>query len=161
MKGWYLRGGQKFAISNGEQASQANIKDVSKLPLLPMIPQQVLVIRDVKISTSEWGDAGSVLTSMYGSSQDSSGSSSSQEAGSGGCSLGFISFGGSASHSQSESHGQGSSFSAADGSSYFGTTFDGETLEIPGAQVIAWLCDIVPACPEADDPELGKAAPAA
>jgi hypothetical protein len=159
MQGWYLRGSQKNAISNGEQASQANIKDTTKLPLLPMIPQQALVIRDVKISTSQWGSAGNVLSSMYGDSQSSSSASASQESGSAGVCLGFVSFGGSASHSQQSAQGQGSSFSERDGSSYFGTTFDGETLEIPGAQIIAFLSDIVPACPAIDDPEFGKTAP--
>jgi hypothetical protein len=160
MQGWYLRGGKKFAISNGQQGSQANVSDVSKLPILPMIPEQVLVIRDVKISTSQWGSAGDVLSSKYGDSQASSSSSSSEESGSGGVCLGFVSFGGSASHAQRSSQGQGSSFNSRDSSSYFGTTFDGSTLEIPGAQIIAWLSDIVPACPQTDDPELGTSAPA-
>jgi hypothetical protein len=161
MQGWYLRGGKKFAISNGQQASQANVSDITKLPILPMIPEQILVIRDVKISTSQWGSAGAVFNSMYGDSQESSSASASEESGSGGVSLGFISFGGSASHSQRSAQGQGSTFSSRSGSSYFGTTFDGTTLEIPGAQIIAWLCDIVPGCPQADDPELGTTAPAA
>ncbi len=161
MQGWYLKGGKKFAISNGQQTSQANISDVSKLPMLPMIPEQILVIRDVKISAGHWGSAGAVLTSMYGESQESDSSSSSQESGSAAVSLGFVSFGGSASHAQSSAQGRGSSFSAADGSSYYGSTFDGSTLEIKGAQIIAWLCDIVPASPQGDDPELGTTAPAA
>lgn len=41
-----------------------------------------------------------------------------------------------------------------------GTTFQGETLEIPGAQIVAWLSDVVPMCPPLDDPEFGKTAPA-
>jgi hypothetical protein len=157
MDGWYLRGGKKNSISDGTMAGQAQ----KATPLLPAISQQILVIRNVSISTSQWGSAGAVLQSAYGSSQDSSSSSSSNEAGSVGVSLGFISFGGTASHSQSQAQGQGSTFTARDGSSYFGSTFDGETLNIPGAQIIAWLSDIVPACPLADDPELGKTAPAA
>jgi hypothetical protein len=80
--------------------------------------------------------------------------------GSAGVSFGFISFGGSVSHTQSSAQGQGSSFSSRDGSSYFGTTFDGQTLTIPGAQIIAFLSDIVPTCPPVDDPQLA-ATPAA
>lgn len=152
--GWYLVGGKKNCISTGNAADQvANAKQI-----LPMIPEQMLVVRNVSISTKQWGSAGAVLKAAYGSSQSSSSSGSSNVAGSAGVSLGFISFGGSASHSSSHSEGQGSSFSSKDGSSYFGTTFDGETLNIPGAQVVAFLSDIVPACPPIDDPQL--AAPA-
>lgn len=161
VQGWYLKGGKKNSISDGTEKNQANISDPAKLPLLPMIPQQVLVIRNVSISTSQWGSAGAVLSRAYGQSQDSSSSSSSSESGSAGVSLGFVSFGGTASHSDSNAQGQGSSFSARDGSAYFGTTFDGETLNIPGAQIVAWLSDIVPACPPLDDPEYGTTAPAA
>lgn len=159
MQGWYLRGYKKNGISDGTQKNQANIADPTKLPLLPMIPQQLLVIRNVKISTSQWGSFGSELKKAYGSSQADSSSSSSSEAGSGGFSLGFISFGGTASHSESDAQGQGSSFAARDASSYFGTTFNGETLTIPGAQIIAWLSDIVPACPAVDDPMLNTTVP--
>jgi len=158
LQGWYLKGGGKNSVSDGTIAGSMPQPD-KPLMLLPAIPEQILVIRNVKISTSQWGSAGAILQSAYGESQDSSSSSSSNEAGSAGVSLGFISFGGTASHSQSQSQGQGSSFSARDGSSYFGTTFDGETLNIPGAQIIAWLSDIVPAAPPLDDPELGKTAP--
>jgi hypothetical protein len=156
MLGWYLKGGKKNSISTGKLADQVGNAN----QLLPMIPQQLLVIRNVKISTSQWGSAGSVLQSMYGSSQQSSSASSSSVGGSAGVSFGFISFGGSVSHTQSSAQGQGSSFSSRDGSSYFGTTFDGQTLTIPGAQIIAFLSDIVPTCPPVDDPQLA-ATPAA
>jgi hypothetical protein len=156
MQGWYLRGGKKQAISTGTVVDQVgNTKQ-----MLPMIPQQILLVRNVSISTSQWGSAGDVLQSAYGQTDASSSASSSQVAASGGVSLGFISFGGTASHSQSQAKGKGSSFNASDRSAYFGTTFDGETLNIPGAQIVAWLSDIVPGCPETDDPELGKTAPA-
>jgi hypothetical protein len=150
MQGWYLKGGKKNCISTGKVADQLG----NAAQLLPMIPERMLVIRNVKISTSSWGSLKSVLTSAYGQSQGGSSSGSTQVAGSAGVSLGFISFGGSASHSSSHSEGQGSSFSTRDGSSYFGTTFDGQTLTIPGAQVVAYLSDIVPACPPLDDPML-------
>jgi hypothetical protein len=157
MQGWYLKGGAAKCISTGQIADQVgNAKQ-----LLPMIPQQMLVIRNVKITTSQWGSLGQTLENAYGQTASDASASASQEAGAGGVSLGFISFGGSASHSQSQAQGGSSSFTAADKSSYFSTTFDGETLNIPGAQIIAFLSDIVPLAPAIDDPELGKTDPAA
>ena len=154
MNGWYMVGNRKNSISDGTEKNQANLTDISKLPLLPMIPQQMLVIRNVVITTTDWGSDGEVLNNAFGSAHDSSSSSSSSEAGSGGVCLGFVSFGGSASHSETHAKGQGSNWSTASGTSHFGTTFDGSTLKIPGAQIIAFLSDIVPACPPLDDPTL-------
>jgi hypothetical protein len=154
MNGWYMVGNRKNSISDGTEKNQANLTDITKLPLLPMIPQQMLVIRNVVITTTDWGSDGEILNKAYGSAQDSSSSDTSSEAGSAGVCLGFVSFGGSASHSESHAKGQGSSWSAASGTSHFGTTFDGSSLKIPGAQIIAFLSDIVPACPPLDDPTL-------
>ncbi len=154
MGNWYLVGNRKSTISDGTEKNQANITDQSKLPLLPMIPQQMLVIRNVVISATEWGSDGEVLNNAFGTSQDSSSSSSSQEAGSAGVCLGFISFGGTASHGESHAKGQGSSWSASSATSHIGTTFENNTLKIPGAQIIAFLNDIVPATPPLDDPSL-------
>ena len=161
MDGWYLKGYQKAHISTGNVAGQAGKLDANGHPvhMLMTIPQMMLVIKDVKISTSEWGEASKTLRSWYGDSDSSTNSSSSNVSGGGAVSLGFISFGGSASHSKSKSEGQGRSFSAQDGSGYMGTTFHGEALEIPGAQIVAWLSDVVPLSPPLDDPEFGKTAP--
>lgn len=156
MDNWYLKGYQKGHISSGKIADQVD----STVHSLPMIPKQLLLIKDVKIRTSEWGSDGAVLKTAYGTHQDSDSSHASSEDVAGGICLGPISFGGSASHSESEAQGQGSHFNAQDSSGYFGTTFDGETLCIPGAQIVAWLSDIVPLCPPLDDPEFGKTAPA-
>jgi hypothetical protein len=155
MQGWYLKGAKKNSISTGKSADQVG----NAAELLPMIPEQMLVIRNVRISASNWGSLSTGLKSAYGSSQSSTSSSSSTVAGSAGVSFGFISFGGSASHSSSSASGQGTSFNSADASSFYGSHFDGQTLSIQGAQVVAYLCDIVPACPTIDDPQL--AAPAA
>lgn len=101
MDGWYLKGYQKGHISTGNIADQAGKLDANGHPahMLMTIPQQMLLIKDVKITTSEWGQASQVLRSCYGSSENSNQSSGSEEAGSAGVCLGFISFGGSASHS--------------------------------------------------------------
>jgi len=154
MQNWYLVGNKKNVISDGTEANQANVTDLSKLPLLPMIPQQMLVIRNVVISTSTWGSDGETLKTYYGADQDSDSSNASQESGSAGVCLGFVNFGGSASHAQSHAQGQGSNWSASSATSNYGTTFENNTLKIPGAQIIAFLSDIVPACPPLDDPAL-------
>jgi hypothetical protein len=157
MKGWYLKGGKKSSISTGKIADQIQNSD----QLLPMIPQRMLVVRNVSITATDWGSVGSQLETSYGASQQSSSASADHQAGSAGFSLGFISFGGSASHSSSEAQGQGSSFQVKDANSSFGTTFQQNTLTIPGAQILGWLCDIVsPSAPE-DDPMFGKNAPVA
>jgi hypothetical protein len=157
MKNWYLVNNKKNAISDGTIAGQVE----TDKPLLPMIPQQMLVIRNVKISTTEWGSDGEMLQSYYGQSSGDQQSSSSHTAGSGGVSLGFVSFGGTAGHDESHSSQQSQWGSTKTGSDHFGTTFDGETLNIPGAQIIAFLCDIVPATPPLDDPGLAAQADAA
>jgi hypothetical protein len=156
MKNWYLVNNKKNAISDGTIAGQVE----TDKPLLPMIPQQMLVIRNVQISTTEWGEDSEMLRNAYGESSGSQEASSSHTAGSGGVSLGFISFGGTASHDESHSSAQSQWGSTKTGSDHFGTTFDGETLRIPGAQIIAFLCDIVPATPPLDDPGLAAQADA-
>jgi hypothetical protein len=159
VQNWYLVGNKKNSVSDGTEKNQANLTDTTKLPFLPMIPQQMLLVRNVQISTTDWGSDGEVLDSYYGGAQGSSSSHSTNVAGSGGVCLGFISFGGSASHSDSHAKGQGSSWSASTATSHYGTTFQNNTLSIQGAQIMAFLSDIVPACPPLDDPGLGKPAP--
>lgn len=151
MKNWYSVG-KKNSISDGTIDGQVDSMD----KIMPMIPQQFLVVRNVTISATEWGSDGEVLNNYYGATAGSSNASSSSTAGTGGVSLGFISFGGSASHSSSDASGQTSSFSARSSNAHFGTTWDGQTLKIPGAQIVAFLSNIVPACPELDDPTLSK-----
>ncbi len=150
VKHWYLANQKKNSISDGTIDGQAE----SQEKLMPMIPQQFLVVRNVVIRSSNWGSDGSKLSEYYGAAQGQAGSNSSHVAGSGGVSLGWVNFGGSASRSTSSASGSASAWSASSESNYFGTTFDGETLRIPGAQIVAFLSDITPANPELDDPHL-------
>jgi hypothetical protein len=152
VKDWYSVGNKKNSISDGTIDGQAD----SMEKLLPMIPQQFLVVRNVTITASEWGSDGEMLENYYGTTSGSTEAQASSTAGSGGVCLGFVSFGGSASHSSSDASGQTSSFNSRSGSSHFGTTWVNQTLKIPGAQIVAFLSSIVPACPGVDDPELGK-----
>ena len=154
MKDWYLKGSKKHSISTG------NIKDqLGDESMLPMIPQRMLVVRNVQITASDWAGFDTHLTSAYGKTQQSSSASADNQAAKAGFSLGFISFGGSVAHSSSQAQGRGSSFQQADSSGYMGTTFSQGKLTIPGAQILGWLCDIVPASAPVDDPMYGKTAP--
>ncbi len=150
MRNWYMVGQRANAISDGTETNQANISDPAKLPFLPMIPQQFLVVRNVVISTKTWGDDSEALKSAFGGDEGSN----SARSFSGNASFGFLGIGASASHSQDHEKGQGSNWESNKSSDHLGTTFDGETLKIPGAQIIAFLSDIVPACPPLDDPAL-------
>jgi hypothetical protein len=152
VKDWYSKGNKKNSISDGTIDGQAD----SMEKIMPMIPQQFLVVRNVTITANEWGSDGQVFDSYYGTSAGSADASSSHTAGSAGVCLGFISFGGTASHDSAEAHGQSSSFQSRSGTSHFGATWSNNTLKIPGAQIVAVLSSIVPACPGVDDPELGR-----
>lgn len=152
LRNWYLRGSHKGVISDGSIEGQAG----KESPLLPMIPTHFLVVRNVRISAEHWNSDGSTLSSWY-SNSSSSGSSHSSGV-SGGVSVpvfGPFSISASASHSESGFEGQ---FSDESGSSYsndYGAHWDGQTLEIKGAQIVAWLSEVLPSCPPLDDPSLG------
>jgi hypothetical protein len=152
VKDWYSKGNKKHSISDGTIDGQVD----SMEKMLPMIPQQFLVVRNVSITANEWGSDGEVFESLYGQSAGSQESNETSTAGSGGVCLGFISFGGTARRNESNATGQSSSFNSRSGNSHFGTTWSNNTLKIPGAQIVAFLSSIVPACPGTDDPELGK-----
>jgi hypothetical protein len=152
LKGWYSKDNKKNSISDGSIDGQAD----SMEKIMPMIPQQFLVVRNVTITATEWGSDGEMFESYYGATAGSSQASASQTAGSSGVCLGFVNFGGTASHNASDASGQTSSFAARSGNSHFGTTWDNQTLKIPGAQIVAFLSNIVPACPGSDDPTLAK-----
>jgi hypothetical protein len=146
MPNWYLVGNAKKSVSDGTVQGQV----VNPNPLLPMIPVQMLVIRNVSITATHWGNDGNSITSAFGS--DNYDSSTSSESGGGAVSFGFITFGGSGSHSSS--HTDTSSDAGGDSSSNYRVTWDGQTLSIHGAQVIAFLSQITPACAPLDDPHL-------
>lgn len=133
----------KGEISDGTIDGQAGNAD----KLLPMIPQQFLVVRNVRISAEEWGSDFNLLDERYGSAQGSTMSDQSEFGAAGGVCLGFINFGGTGSHAQSSASGQGSQFESRSASGFYGTTFKNNTLTIKGAQIVAFLSDIVPLSP--------------
>ena len=137
--------GGRHCISDGTIDGQADSQD----KWLPMIPQQVLVVRNVEVSSTDWGSDGAVLSEFYASAEGQTTTQTSETAGMGGVALGFVNFGGRAGSQSAESSGSSGSRAAASSHSYFGTTFDKGVLKIPGAQIVAFLSDIVPACPNA------------
>ncbi len=152
MNNWYIPGQRANCVSDGQIQTQVK----ASAPMLPMIPQQMLVIRNVSVKSSSWGDTADTLNTLYGGAQASSDKTQDSQGGSAGVSLGVISFGGSAQHASTTDTGQGSNYNNASAFSRNTANFDGTTLSINGAQVIAFVSDIVPPSPMMDDPSLKK-----
>lgn len=150
LKNWFLKGAKKNSASDGTIDGQADSMEKT----LPMIPQQFLVVRNVTISSTDWGSDGEMLSRFYGQNSGGDESSSSSTSGAAGVCLGFLNFGGRASHQSADASGHSEGFATSSVNNHYGATFNGQTLQIPGAQIVAFLSDIVPASPELDDPEL-------
>lgn len=146
MKGWTILGGKAKCISDGTVEGQ--IKDADKM--LPLVPTQLLVIRNVKITARDWGSDRQVFSNAQAQARSQSSASGSYVSGGGGFSLGFISVGGHAGHSSYDAQGSASGSSDYSTSDTYGWRFQNETLEIRGAQIIGWLSEVVPACPLED-----------
>jgi hypothetical protein len=152
LKNWFLRGSKAGAISSGIIDDQVG----SEAPLLPLIPTHFLVVRNVKISAEHWNSDGQVLAMWK--SKFTSDAAQHQSTLSGGVEIpvfGPISVDFGASHSES---GYTGSYSDQSGQSFtndYKAHFDGTTLSIGGAQIVAWLSEILPRCPPMDDPALG------
>ena len=108
------------------------------------------------MKSSSWGDTANTLNTLYGGAQGSTNATQDSQGGSVGVSLGVVNFGGSAQHASTTNTGQGSNYNNASAFSRNSATFDGTTLTINGAQVIAFVSDIVPPSPTMDDPSLRK-----
>lgn len=147
LKNWKLVGANAKSVSDGTIDGQADSSEKT----LPMIPQQFLVVRNVKIRCSDWGSDGALLERFYGVNAGSTKDENSSTSGGAGVCLGFLSFGGRASHQSADSSADATSFASASSDRYFNATFANQTLTIPGAQIVAFLSDIVPACPDIDD----------
>jgi hypothetical protein len=151
LSNWYLVGKKANCISKGTVDDQVGNEDL----LMPMIPTHFLVIRNVSISAEEWGTDSQTLSSYY-ERHDNSASSHSSTVG-GGVEVpvfGPICLDAGASHSET---GVGGDYHNEAGSSFsndYKAHFDGSTLTVHGAQAVAWLSEIVPACPPMDDPGL-------
>jgi hypothetical protein len=152
MNNWYIQGERANCISDGNIQTQVR----STAPMLPIIPEQFLVVRNVSIKSSNWGDNTAVLNQLYSGDQGSTDASQMSVGASGGAAFGPISFGGGGQHSDNKAKGQDSGYTANSALSNRQANFDGTTLSINGAQIIAFLSDIVPPSPTIDDPALPK-----
>jgi hypothetical protein len=150
LRNWYLVGQKANAISSGDIPGQA----LDQNKLLPMVPRQFLCVRNVKIKATKWNSDGETLRSAYREAQGATNSQGTYVSGGAGFSIGFLSVGATASHSSSTDTSSASGSSGTRTSSNYGWSFDGETLEIKGTQIIAWLSEIAPPCAPLDDPSL-------
>jgi hypothetical protein len=150
MQGWYLPGQKKNSISDGTIGNQV----LKEEPLLPMIPQQFVVVRNVKIKSADWGSDGQTLKTLQQQTSGKYDAKSSSYGGSAGVSVGFFSIGGSVSHSDSSASSDWAAEAHSHEENDWGWHFDGQTLEIRGAQIVGWISEIVPPTPPLDDPGL-------
>lgn len=150
MRNWYLVNNPENAISDGSVENQEKNEE----PLLPMIPRQFLAVRNVKIKATEWNTDGATLTELHKQAQGDRYSKNKFGSGGASFSIGGLTIGGGGSSSRSDSEANQSGETTGETRRDFGWKFDGETLEIKGTQIIAWLSEVVPACAPLADPGL-------
>jgi hypothetical protein len=141
--GWYLPGQKDKVVSDGTIGGQKGDDDSH---LLPMIPTQFLVVRNVTITADGWGTAGDQMSQYckQAESQDQSSSSSM----SGG--VGFLCFGGTVSRSNADWSGSDSESGSAAGSCFFTGDANHGTLTINGCQIVGYVGEILPVSPKHD-----------
>jgi len=154
LRNWYLVGNKKSCISDGTVYGQAD----SLNRMLPCLPVQFLVVRKVRIGAASWGSDAKTMEKLFGNSggawdKNTSGWDASANVG-----FGFFSAKSNVSHEQAREgvtrYGKVDSTERKDYEAYF----KNGVLEVKGAQVVAFLSPILPACPPMDDPMLGKQA---
>jgi hypothetical protein len=153
MRSWYLVNQKAGCISTGKIDDQIANEEL----LLPMIPTHFLAIRNVSISATDWGTDQQTLSSYYQRHDNSSAEHSSTVGG--GVEVpvyGPICLDAGASHSESGFSGAYHDESGNSFSNDYKAHFDGTTLTVRGTQIVAWLSEVLPACPPLDDPNLPK-----
>jgi hypothetical protein len=152
--GWYLPGQKDKIVSDGTIAGQKGDDDSH---LLPMIPTQFLVLENVSIEADGWGSAGDQMSNYVRHSDQESQSSSSSVSGG----VGFLCFGGTASHGNADwSGGQEATGSGAQSWNFSGNANHG-TLTINGGQIVGYVGEILPASPKVDGTKKTDSAKAA
>jgi len=141
--GWYLPGQKDKIISDGTIAGQKGDDDSH---LLPMIPTQFLVVRNVTITADGWGAAGDKMSQYCKRAEEQDQSSSSSMSGG----VGFLCFGGTVSRSNADWSGSDSESGSAAGSSFFTGDANHGKLTINGCQIVGWIGEILPASPKHD-----------
>lgn len=154
MRNWYLRGQKAGVISDGTISGQ--VRDETN-HLLPVIPTHVLIVRNVRITASHWGSVRDSLSTQWSKQQSQGSSSASSTSGSVSIPVwGPFNVSGGFSRSDSRYQGDFKDEGGNDQRDDFGAFFEGETLCINGAQVVAWLGEILPFSPPLDDPALAE-----
>jgi len=158
LRNWYLRNYRANAISDGKATGWNRRLDNTNpgvsSPLLPMIPRNMLVIRNVRISSSDWALDHATMTNLFSASASSRKVENGSASGGGGLCLGFITIAGSGGKSWSREDAESSYDTWGEQQSALGISYGNGTLEIKGAQIIGWLSEIVPASPPIPDPSL-------
>ncbi len=156
MQNWFLRGERKGAISDGTIDGQ--VGEAGKDRRLPMIPTHVLVVRNVRITTSKWGSVRDTLNSYWNKHAGSGSSGGSSFGGTVSIPVwGPLAVTGGFSHSDSRYQGDFKDEGGSDVRADFGSWFEGDSLVINGANIVAYLGEVVPLSPPMDDPSLAKA----
>ena len=145
MDGWYLVGHDKNSVSDGTVAGQ--LKDDSKI--LPMLPKGFVIMRNVKITADNWGDAADAFDNAQNNAQGSGQSSSTSF----GASASYFIASANVQHSDQQASGAFGTASSSDSGWHWDRDGNGGTLELTGSQIIGWVGEIQPASPKVDAPK--------
>ena len=149
--GWYLPSEKDKVVSDGTIGGQKGDDDAH---LLPMIPTQFLVIQNVKITADGWGTTGDQMSNYVKHSDKDDQSSSTSVSGG----VGFLCFGGKASHDNADWSGSDADSASAAQSWYFSGNASHGVLTINGAQIVGYIGEILPASPKLDGTKQGDSA---
>jgi hypothetical protein len=141
--GWYLPAEKDKVVSDGTIGGQKGEDDKH---MLPMIPTQFLVVRNVTIEAQNWGQTGGQMSQYCRNASQDSESSSSRMSGS----VGFLCVGGTISKSSADWSGSDAESSSAAGSCYFEGDANHGKLTINGCQIVGYIGEILPASPKVD-----------
>jgi hypothetical protein len=153
LNNWYLPGERSHCVSDGTIEGQVG----QDKQLLPMITEQFLVVRNVVISSTDWGADGTTLANMYAENQEHTDSTTGTVKVGGAFSVGWLSAGGGVEHSWSDSHGTTSSSTSGSTDDQQKWHFANNVLSIPGTQIVGFVSSILPPAPTIDDPGLDEA----
>jgi hypothetical protein len=141
--GWYLPGEKDKVVSDGTIGGQVGNDDSH---LLPMIPTQFLVVRNVVITADGWGEAGNQMSQYCTNATREDQSSSSRMSGA----VGFLCVGGTVSRESADWSGDDAESESAAGSCFFHGDSNHGVLTINGCQIVGFIGEILPVSPKVD-----------
>ena len=141
--GWYIPGQKDKVVSDGTIAGQKGDDDKH---LLPMIPTQFLVVRNVTITADGWGEAGKQMSEYCKHAEREDQTSSSSMSGA----VGFLCLGGTISRNTADWSGDEAQSASAAGSCFFTGDANHGTLTINGCQIVGYVGEILPESPQHD-----------